>query len=304
VAVAVAVVVAAAAAAAVEVAVAIDAAAPLPRLGLGVGWRRENAWFVARRADLGFVEILAEDFDPCALPRELLELRQRGVAIVPHGVSLSLGGAEVPDPRRLDHLAQLAERVQAPFVSEHIAFVRAGGLEAGHLLPVERSEDALAVLTANVQAARRALPVPLVLENIAAPWQPPDPVVDEAEFLARLFAATGAHLLLDLANLHCNAENHAFDAAAWLDRAPLARLAYVHVAGGVRRGTVLHDTHAHRILPPVFELLTALRQRCGVPAVLWEHDAGFGSDAELGAELDAVAAAVGGDFARGRRHVG
>lgn len=33
----------------------------------------------------------------------------------------------------------------APLVSEHIAFVRAGGTEAGHLLPVPRTPDALDV---------------------------------------------------------------------------------------------------------------------------------------------------------------
>lgn len=271
----------------------MPAAVTRSTLGLGVGWRPANAWFVARREDLGFVEILAEDFAPTGpLPRPLAELRERRVAIVPHGVGLGLGGADRPDARRVDHLARLAERMQAPFVSEHVAFVRAGGREAGHLLPVVRTAEALDVVADNIVAARRVLPVPLVLENIAAPWQPPGSTYDEPTFLAELLARTDCGLLLDLANLHANAVNHGFAAAAALDRLPLARLAYVHVAGGEVRGGVYHDTHAHAIVRPVFELLRALAQRVTVPAVLWEHDANFGNDAELAAELARVRAAA------------
>ena len=71
------------------------------------------------------------------------ELRDRGVTVVPHGVRLSLGGAEPVDPARVAHLAAVADALDAPLVSEHIAFVRAGGLEAGHLLPVPRSREAV-----------------------------------------------------------------------------------------------------------------------------------------------------------------
>ncbi len=263
--------------------------AALPALGLGIGWRPANAWFVAQSTALGFVEILAEDFAPTGpLPAGLAELVARGVRIVPHGVSLGLGGAEPIEPRRLDHLAALAARVQAPFVSEHIAFVRAGGREAGHLLPVPRTAAMLDVMTETILAARRVLGVPLVLENIAAPWQPPGEL-DEATFLTELLQRTDCQLLLDLANLHANAHNHGFDAVAQLAALPLSRLAYVHVAGGVVRDGFYHDTHEHPIQPPVVALLAALAARTRIPAVLWEHDGRFGADADLAAQLAVLA---------------
>jgi uncharacterized protein (UPF0276 family) len=118
--------------------------ATLPQLGLGIGWRPELALRIERRADLGFVEVIAEDLNPWGpLPGPVLQLRERGTTIVPHGISLSLGGAEPPDPRRLEALGRLAERLGAPLVSEHLAFVRAGGLESGHLLPLPRTREAL-----------------------------------------------------------------------------------------------------------------------------------------------------------------
>src|SRR5205085_2361565 len=100
-------------------------------LGLGVGWRPELAAPIHRRPDLGFVEIVAEAFaGERPLPLALRNLMRRGVAVVPHGVRLSLGGSERLDRDRVVALAGLAERVGAPLVSEHVAFVRGGGVEA------------------------------------------------------------------------------------------------------------------------------------------------------------------------------
>ena len=141
----------------------------LGTLGLGVGWRPELALLIERHASLGFIEILAEDFmhrNACFAPLE--PLMQRGIAVAPHGISLSLGGAEAIDPRRLENLARLAERVRAPLVSEHLAFVRADGIEAGHLLPLPRTQQSLEIVVENIGTASRSLGVPLAIENIAA----------------------------------------------------------------------------------------------------------------------------------------
>src|SRR4029453_1420030 len=125
------------------------------------------------------------------LPDGLAALLARGVPVVPHGVRLSLGSAEAPDPGRVANLARLAERLAAPLVSEHVAFVRGGGLEAGHLLPVPRTRDALDVLVRNVRLAQAELPVPLALEHVAALLEWPAPELDEAAFLAGLLERPG-----------------------------------------------------------------------------------------------------------------
>jgi uncharacterized protein len=139
------------------------------RLGLGIGWRAPLAGFIARHEDLGFVEVVAENLPlRQPLPAGLQALRERGLAVVVHGVGLSLGGVEPPEAGRVAHLARLAERLGAPLVSEHVAFVRAGGLDAGHLLPVPRTRAALGVLVANVRRVQDQLPVPLALEHVAA----------------------------------------------------------------------------------------------------------------------------------------
>jgi uncharacterized protein (UPF0276 family) len=268
-------------------------------LGLGIGWRPELALAIQRRADLGFIELVAEDLDvrrPLPVPIE--RLRQRGVAPVLHGVTLSLGGAEPLDRARLTTLAQLAKQLEAPLVSEHLAFVRGGGLETGHLLPLPRTREALDLVVAHAREAQAALPVPLALENVASLFEWPHPEMDEATFLSEVLEQADVLLLLDLENVYANARNHAVNLLGFLDRIPLERIAYVHVAGGVERDGLYHDTHTHEVPGAVLDLLEQLCARTAVPGVMLERDDRFPADAELNAELDAIAAAVARGAAR------
>ncbi|MFJ5175761.1 DUF692 domain-containing protein [Streptomyces griseoviridis] len=273
-------------------------------LGAGIGWRPEIADAVERMPGIDWVEAVSENVCPGHLPDSLLRLRERGVTVVPHGVSLGLGGADRPDPQRLTALAERAEALGSPLVTEHIAFVRAGGtltasprLEAGHLLPVPRTRDALDVLCENIRIAQDALPVPLAVENIAALIAWPGEEMTEGQFLYDLADRTGVRLLIDVANLHTNHVNRGEDPADALTELPLEAIAYVHVAGGVERDGVWHDSHAHPVPPPVLAILTDLASRVAPPGVLLERDENFPDPAELEGELTAIRAAV----ERGRR---
>ncbi|MEW1723056.1 DUF692 domain-containing protein [Streptomyces sp. NPDC093109] len=266
-----------------------------PRLGVGIGWRPEIAGAVEALPGIDWVEAVAENLCPGHLPDSLVRLRERGVTVVPHGVSLGLGGAERPDPRRLADLAERAEALGSPLVTEHIAFVRAGGsrtaspaLEAGHLLPVPRTRDALRVLCENVRIAQDALPVPLAVENIAALIAWPDEELTEGQFLAELVERTGVRLLIDVANLHTNHVNRGEDPATALGELPVEAIAYVHVAGGIERDGVWHDTHAHPVTRPVLDVLAELRRRVDPPGVLLERDDDFPPERELAGELTAI----------------
>ncbi|MEU5086212.1 DUF692 domain-containing protein [Streptomyces sp. NPDC021356] len=283
----------------------------MERLGTGIGWRPEIADAVEGMPGVDWVEAVAENVCPGHLPASLLRLRERGVTVVPHGVSLGLGGAERPDEGRLRALAERAQALGSPLVTEHIAFVRAGGsltasdrIEAGHLLPVPRTREALDVLCENVRIAQQALPVPLAVENIAALLAWPGEELTEGQFLYELADRTGVRLLIDVANLHTNHVNQAEDPAIALAELPLEALAYVHVAGGYERDGVWHDSHAHPVAAPVLDILTDLASRVAPPGVLLERDENFPEPAVLARELEAVREAVergrAGAPARGR----
>ncbi|MFF2186965.1 DUF692 domain-containing protein [Streptomyces sp. NPDC058155] len=270
-------------------------------LGIGIGWRPEIAEAVEALPGIDWVEAVAENVCAGHLPDSLVRLRARGVTVIPHGVSLGLGGAARPDAKRLADLAERAEALGSPLITEHIAFVRAGGpltasptLEAGHLLPVPRTKDALRVLCENVRIAQDSLPVPLAVENIAALINWPDEEMTEGQFLAELVERTGVRLLIDVANLHTNHVNRGEDPATALDQLPVEAIAYVHVAGGVERDGVWHDTHAHPVSAPVLDVLAELRSRVSPPGVLLERDDNFPPTAELAAELDTIRATLSG----------
>ncbi|MFF5257420.1 DUF692 domain-containing protein [Actinomadura viridis] len=269
------------------------APAGLPQLGVGLGWRPEIAGFVAELPGLRFTEVIAESVHQDHPAPGLLALRDRGAAVVPHGVRLSLGGAEPVAAERVAHLAACAELLRAPLVSEHVAFVRAGGIEAGHLLPVPRTRAALRVLTENVRRTQAELPVPLAVEPIAALFDWPDDEYEEGDFLTELLERTGALLLLDVANVYANALNRGRDPLELLDRLPLDRIAYCHVAGGVQEDGRYHDTHTAPVPPEVIDLIAELSARRRPPGFLLERDGRYPPAGELRAELDAIAAASG-----------
>lgn len=275
-----------------EVAAAADVAegaevAAVDNPEIGIGFRPELAHFIANRTDIRFVEIVAEDFLHIqCIPQILRDLKRRGVAVIPHGVSLSLGGAEAVDKRKVKHLRALAEYFDSPFVSEHIAFVRAGNLDSGHLLPVKRTAAMLEVICENIRHAKEILgSVPLVLENIASTFEWPDAEMSEAEFVSAILENTDCGLLLDLSNLFANSHNLNFDATQYLETLPLARLEYVHMAGGVFKNGLYHDSHCHPLRQQSIKLLSQLKKMCAVPRVMLERDDKFPPNTELEQEL-------------------
>lgn len=266
-------------------------------LGVGIGYRPELAVAIDRCEQLGFIELLAEQVNPFApVPDAVRLLQERGARVVVHAIGLSLGGAEPLDFAKVDHLARVAEKYDAMMVSEHLSFVRAGGIDSGHLLPLPFTEAALDVLTDNVAQAKRVLQLPLVLENVAALVRWPDAEMEEARFVTEAVRRTGCQLLLDVANLYANAKNHRFDARGYLDALPLDRLGYVHIAGGVARGGLYLDTHAHPVPNGAFALAAEVVHRAppGV-GVMLERDDHFPPEAELRRELGVIAGLLDSD---------
>ncbi len=263
--------------------------------GIGLGHRPELAAdLLARPALVDFVEVTAEACmaNPLAR-REALACR----AIWPvalHGVKLSLGSADGIDDDHARRLGRLARELDAPLVSEHVAFTRAGSREIGHLTRTPYSRGAVEVIARNVARARRALPdIPLLLENVAATLAWPDDELDEPDFHAELVRRTGCDLLLDVGNLYANAVNAGRDPIDQLLRFPLDRVAMLHVAGGAWEEGFYFDTHADPIPDPVFDLIATAIARVGAVPILLERDAAFGCFNGLVTELDRLRTIVG-----------
>ncbi len=213
-----------------------------------------------------------------------------------------LASAAPVERGRLDAMGRLVDDVRPELWSEHLAFVRGGGIEIGHLAAPPRNPATIEAAARNLARARAIVGTAPSVENVATLIDPPGSTMDEAEWVAAVLSASECDLLLDLHNLHCNASNFGFEAGAFLDRIPADRIATVHLAGGRR---VLHerilDDHLHDVPDPVYALLVEVAARAPRPlTVLIERDGRYPPiDARL-AELDRAREAL----AEGRRRHG
>lgn len=242
----------------------------------GLGWRRElGAGILSHLDEIEVIEVLAEElFEASAAERRAFRFLATQVRVTLHGTSLGLASTEPVDERRLAKLARVIDWLEPASWSEHLAFVRGGGIEVGHLAAPPRNARTLAGLVRNVQrATAMAGSVPL-LENIATLIDPPLSELSEAEWLAAVLRETPCDLLLDLHNLHANATNFRFDARAVLASLPGGRIGAIHLAGGrfIERGRLLDD-HLHAVPEEVYALLSSVPR--GDIDVILERDGNY-----------------------------
>src|SRR5262245_35782949 len=122
----------------------------------GLGWRPELAAGILAHLDqLDVVEVIADDY--FTAPRQKIQALRTLATQVPvmlHGVTLGLASAVPVDHRRLSKIARLIESIQPESWSEHLSFVRGGGIEIGHLAAPPRTPSTIAGAAANLAAAQ------------------------------------------------------------------------------------------------------------------------------------------------------
>ena len=265
----------------------------------GIGWRPRLAAGILSNLDrIDIVEVIADDyFDAARHERRALRTLARQTPVTLHGVSLGLASAERVETRRLDQMARLCDEIRPAFWSEHLAFVRGGGIEIGHLAAPPRTEATIEGALANLALAKSIVGVAPHVENVATLIDPPLSDRDEASWVSAIVRNSESDLLLDLHNLYANSLNFGFDAGDFLTRIPLERVATIHLAGGkwIGRGGArrLLDDHLHDVPDPVYILLEDVAAHAPRPlTVILERDGKFPSIAELMTQLDRARLAV------------
>lgn len=233
---------------------------------VGLSWRPELAAGILTNLDrIDVVEVIADDyFDVPVSKTKALRTLAAQVPVVLHGVTQGLASTVRADRGRLERLARIADLVRPESWSEHLAFVRAGGVEIGHLAAPPRNRCTVEGTCANVAQAHRIVGSAPMVENIATLIDPPGSAFAESEWIRQILAGSDADLLLDLHNLHANATNFGYDPLGFLNQIPCSRVGAVHLAGGRWIGRVLDD-HLHDVPEPVYELLAELAARAPRP---------------------------------------
>ena len=253
---------------------------------VGLGWRGElAAGILSNLAQIDVLEVIADDYYRASrASMDALCSLARQVPVSLHGVGMGLASTIPAEPRRLQAMARLMKTVQAESWSEHLSFVRAGGVEIGHLAAPPRTPESVAGAVANIALASRIVGSAPLMENIATLVEPPASTMDEAQWLAQIIDGAQVPLLLDLHNLYANAVNRGQDPQALLLRLPLARVGAVHLSGGhwidepEGTGRRLLDDHLHDVPADVFALLTVLARHAPQPlTVIIERDGNYPS---------------------------
>lgn len=272
---------------------------------VGIGWRPElAASLYLRLAELDAIELIADNYFH-ASRREHAGLRSlaREVPLFLHGVGMGLATVAPVPTERLERMARLADAVQPEAWTEHLAFVRAGGIEIGHLAAPPRTAENVDGTLRNIERASTLIGARPQLENIATLIDPPGSTFGESEWINAIVAASEVPLLLDLHNLYANACNFGRDPTSDLLAMPLDQVRTVHISGGVWVNAAsgaqrLLDDHLHDPPVPVYELLSTLAERVAQPlTVILERDGAYPHIDTLMAQLRMAREAL----ARGRQ---
>jgi len=244
----------------------------------GIGLRfPHHARVLQERPPVPWWEVHAENYlggGPSA--RTLLAIRN-DYPVSLHAVGLSLGRADGIDEDHLARLRELADRIEPGLVSDHLSWSSLGGVYLPDLLPLPMTEEALAIVRANVARAQEGLGRRLLIENPSALLRYRHSPIPEAQFLAELVARTGCGLLCDVNNLVVSCANVGGDPLQWLDTVPAAAVGEIHIAGHaievLEDGSRLRiDDHGSRPVGETWRLLDAALARFGAVPTLLEWD--------------------------------
>lgn len=242
--------------------------------GVGIGVRAAHiAELLRTLPPLGFVELLTDNH---LAPGGPARWQARAVAehypVALHGVGLSVGSIDPLDRDYLRRVRELADELQARFVSDHVAFTRVHGAEYHDLLPLPGTEEALAHLVRRTLEAQERLERRLLLENPSRYLPDVANAIPEEEFLRELCSRSGCGLLLDVNNAYVSQHNLGSDARSLIDAIPPEHIGYAHVAGFEIKEDMAIDTHGAPVCEAVWALLATLARRVPRLPVLVERD--------------------------------
>ena len=278
----------------------------LPDLGVGVGMRIPHYAELLEgpeeqaKASVDWLEIISENFMiGGGLPVHNLGRALDRYRLVQHGVSLSIGTTEALDYEYLRKLKALLQQTKSPWVSDHLCWTGAHGVNLHDLLPLPYTEEAVKHVAARAREVQDFLGVRLILENVSSYLTYTSSAMTEWEFLTAIAEEADVGLLLDVNNIYVSSFNHGFDPRDFVDGVPHARVAQIHLAGHTNYGKYIIDTHSAAVIDPVWDLYRQTIERCGPVSTLVEWDDDIPPFAELCAEAD-KARAIRDEVARAR----
>lgn len=244
----------------------------------GIGLRApHHAEFVANRPRVGFLEVHSENFfGEGGAALALLARLRADYALSLDGVGLSLGSYDPLNAHHLGRLSALIARTEPLLVSEHQCWSSIDGEYFNDLLPLPYTWEALAHVSARVDAVQTHLGRQVATGNLSSYLTFAHAEIPKWEFLRELAKRTGCALLLDVNNVYVAAVNHGFDPYQYVMALPPEAVLEIHLAGHKGREIngrpLLIDTHDRPIADAVWDLYDFALRRLGPVLTLIEWD--------------------------------
>lgn len=232
-------------------------------MGLGVTYEgRDPALLELLLPHVDHIEVTLETIaeikgDEIVLsPEVMAELKNlgKGVKIIVHGVSLSIGSHEGWSPTYLNLLDDFLEEIDVAWHSEHLGYTKVDGEHLGIMLAMPKTDEALDIVCERVRVIQERYRLPFLLENIVHVIPDFPGEYSDAGFLNALTERTGCGLILDVYNLECDEHNHGFNIREFLDELNGSNVRELHVARGVEHNGFLLDVHSQLTRPSTIEL--------------------------------------------------
>jgi uncharacterized protein (UPF0276 family) len=250
---------------------------PIP-VRAGIGLRAPHIpRILAERPRIAWLEVHSENyFSAGGAAHDALERLRADYPLSFHGVGLSLGSADPPDPIHLRRLREIVDRYQPALVSEHLSWGAIDGTHWNDLLPLPYTREAATLLVERIHAVEDAVGRPILVENVSS-YLRFHGEMGEAEFVADIVRRSGCGLLLDVNNVYVNGVNHGFDPHDYLRTIPRDAVAEIHLAGHTRKTglaePLIIDSHDDFVSPEVWTLYEHALDRFGSQPTLIEWDA-------------------------------
>ena len=254
-----------------------SALGPIPARA-GVGLKAQHYQEILEdKPDIGWFEFHPENYmGDGGPPHKYLTAVRENYPLSLHGVSLSLGSSEPLNRQHLERLRKLIRRYEPGLVSEHIAWCSLDGTYFDDLIALPYTEETLNIICDHVSETQDYLGRQILIENPATYLQFQQSEIPEPEFLLAVIKRTGCGILLDINNLYVAAQNHGFDAAAYLEQIPPEFIGEIHLAGHTLEtlnGAELRiDDHGSAVIEEVWSLYKDTMHRAPDVPVLIEWD--------------------------------
>jgi len=246
----------------------------LPDLGLGIGLRSPHFGYVLdNEPTVDWFEIVSENFmDTQGRPLAVLDKITERYPVVMHGVGMSIGSTDPVDFDYLRRLKALADRIDTPWLGDHVCWTGVAGHNGHDLYPMPYNEESLAHMVERIRITQDFLERPLVLENPSTYLCFGSSTMAEEDFIAAMAEQADCALLLDVNNVYVTCRNHDLDPQRYLSAIPYDRVVQIHLAGHTDNGDHCIDTHDDYVCDAVWELYGQVVRGTGPVATLLEWD--------------------------------